>query len=206
MDNFCQKCQPGYIPQNGSGICLMECPQNCASCSMPNYCTACVNTTANLVLSNGICAVCPLSDPDFVNCAACNVDNKCSACKGIQYIISPKTYTCIQCADPNCVSCDNSTANCNQCVNSQYVVNGTKCVSSCSLPNCQTIDNKCKNCIICNTNYTNFNGVCYNCTNVNQCLICNGNNTCATCVTGYSALPNGTCISCSNLLCSACSS
>lgn len=136
--------------QPGNGTCNILCPSNCISCSKPNFCSTCANTTANLVLFNGVCAVCNLSDPAYANCVACSSDNVCSVCKSIRYIISPTTYTCIQCEDPNCVSCDTPTSNCNQCVNSLYTVNGNKCISSCQLKNCQTCNNKGDSCIVCN--------------------------------------------------------
>ena len=167
---------------------------NCTAC---NYFT-CTQCTAGYSVNTITGSCCPSPANNIANCAqysvvwsatGCSLTFTCTACSFGTFLVIPYKG-----AQPQCTKLPCSIQNCLYCYQTANI------------------------CIVCNSGYNYVNGNCVSysiataCTTPN-CVACNTNNQCTSCLTGY-LLYNGTCVckfqnclSCiGNAFCTACAS
>lgn len=228
-ENYCKKCQNGYMLDTNFQCQLCNNERNCLTCD--GYtCTSCFS--GYYLTSENSCTEC-----SEMNCLSCpyNVDLKQSQCSICQngYYLHPIHFSCISCKKNNrglnCAICEyNITIN---QTNSNYQLNCLSCdvdfgiikqhntCIACTLPNCQTcyFDSStqvrfCSKCFL--GYYLEPNGLCLSC-GLNKCLTCQSTNisivprifTCTLCSDGYFLNSTNHCQDCSEFItgCTSCS-
>lgn len=156
--------------------CQTECSENCASCTSPTSCTACLQ--GYMLLSSKICVPCP----DY--CVACQPtltgQPLCSSCvANAQLNSSGKCFVC----EPSCLTCTGTSNNCQTCKPGLLlsIVNGVRTCSlnkDCLIGNCQqceTDSSGYKYCASCAPGYFRWRDGCAKCRF--PCTQCSLNNT-----------------------------
>ena len=185
-NGVCTECQSGYFLENSSSC--QFCGTLCKTCASSSHCETCRSDLFyGVYRSNrtGDCKYCP------EGCSSCKSSGACTACaKG--YVLSD--FQCVSCSviDPDCVSCDESLTQCNECGAGRYLLNNTclECSSGCE--NC-TDDSTCNKCS--EGYYLNANDGCSPC--MANCKLCKNSLTCAQCEDGYGYdSDEGRCVAC----------
>lgn len=183
----CSSCYPGYLLNNATTACLVQCPSG--KYSLNNVCVNCLDA----------------------NCANCNTNGVCLSCLNLYYLLS--NGTCLSCGvsstngTTNCYDCDQGTGTCQTCNNNYYLDSTSKCVAygTCNVANCQYCQAaNASSCISCFSGYT----LAANSSTCTQ-LTCSGNQFLVgdTCTCGSkSYLSSGTCVACSDINCLSCTS
>lgn len=219
----CQACASGFnlLVSNGTTSCVVPCPDNCSSCNQTTgACSEC-QTGFTLDTANNTCFSCNVS-----NCMMCNGTDICMTCYPIFNLasnvctcpnttviaIGGSTPTCVcsnanetfsnttgqceVCALDHCMTCNGSV--CAVCMTGYNNVNGSCETDRCPIADC----NACSFSSFCTACQSNANNLaltpdhqsCVSCSA--NCLYCNANGTCNSCVTGYTVNTNGTCTQC----------
>lgn len=190
---YCDICAPGAVMSGG--ICI-NCPANCAQCSLSNVglCTSCL--PGYYYSSNQVCTACPQS-----NCLSCTA-LACTTCV-TGWTLSPSLTCMKQCILP-CATCSSTDPSvCLSCI-AGFVLN-TAATQNCQPDTSCNSNGTCTNCpfgfamVV-----TNNSAKCNQC--VTSCARCNPNNAnqCLSCYTG-SYLNGSTCAACPSS-CKMCSS
>jgi len=224
----CLACAKGFFKKASDGLCTLNCPENCRTCSTKTSTRGCIECNADYSRTlNGDCIKCS------ENCAYCS-SSGCSVCKAGSYLSNKQ---CVKCGE-NCNVCDSKGCLSYGCAAGFYRDSKSVCVKCdancklCKATGCSqcsdgfAVDSttksckKCSdNCLLCSVKVClkcakNFNisstGGCFKCPA--NCLRCNQKG-CLNgfCDKGFGIDGKGGCVkcvancpSCANNLCSSC--
>ena len=152
---LCQKCNSGYLLENG--ICREQCSNGFEKFSSGEECLNC---------NNNLCIIFEIN--------SCN----CINCKENYFLKEDKT--CQEC-DQNCLNCEEESTKCISC-KENYFLYSNKCFSR-ENPNCKIKEEDNCKCKECNEKFNLENYLCNSC--INNCIICKDSLTCEKCEEGY---------------------
>ena len=189
-NTFCTSCNSGYhLSDNNcvSNVCVCPNGQASTSCSS-NGTTLCESCNPGYYLDDGQCILnqCTCDNGTPTNGTNCETHNQatCDSCNTGYHLVDG-ACTLNQCGCPNGVASSgtacptNGTTFCTSCTG-DYVLTNNDCLLPCNDPFLNTICNN-------HGSYDTTSSTC-------QCNVGYTGTYCCSCDTGYSQLPNGTCV------------